>query len=106
MKVIETLGVKDDVLRKVRLSTDGVETVRLVVTGEADLGVSQSSEIVQGSHDALAGPFPGEFALNTDFSLWHRNNISPAAADLMAQLTGPAGREKLAAEGIVSPATR
>jgi molybdate transport system substrate-binding protein len=106
MKVIEALGVKDDVLRKIRFSTDGVETVRLVVTGEADLGVSQSSEIVQGSHDALAGPFPGAFALTTDFSLWHRNTISPAVADIVARLTGPAGREKLGEEGIVSPAAR
>ncbi len=101
MKVIETLGVKDDVLRKVRFSRDGVETVHLVVEGTADLGVSQSSEIVQASRDALAGPFPGEFALTTDFSLWHRNNISPAVADLVTRLTGPAGREKLAAEGVV-----
>jgi molybdate transport system substrate-binding protein len=106
MKVIEALGVKDDVLRKVRLSRDGVETVRLVVTGEADLGVSQSSEIAQASRDALAGPFPAEFALVTDFSLWHRNNISPAATGLVARLTGPAGREKLAAEGIIPPAVR
>jgi hypothetical protein len=104
MKVIEALGVKDDVLRKVRFSRDGVETVRLVVEGGADLGVSQSSEIVQASHDAFAGPFPGEFALSTDFSLWHRKNISPAAADLVARLTNPAGREKLAAEGIMTPA--
>jgi molybdate transport system substrate-binding protein len=106
MKVIEALGVKDDVLRKVRFSNDGVETVRLVVEGEADLGVSQSSEIVQASPDALAGPFPKEFALTTDFLLWHRNNISPAVADLVSRLTGPAGREKLAAEGIISPTAR
>jgi molybdate transport system substrate-binding protein len=101
MKVIEALGVKDDVLQKMRLSSDGVETMRLVVTGEADLGVSQSSEIMQASRDALAGAFPGEFALTTDFSLWHHNSISPAAAELVARLTGPAGREKLAAEGII-----
>jgi ABC-type molybdate transport system substrate-binding protein len=101
MKVIETLGVKDDVLRKVRFSRDGVETVHLVVEGIADLGVSQSSEIVQASPDSLAGPFPGEFALTTDFSLWRRNNISPAVADLVTRLTGPAGREKLAAEGVI-----
>jgi molybdate transport system substrate-binding protein len=101
MKVIEALGVKDDVLRKVRFSRDGVETVHLVVTGGADLGVSQSSEIMQASRDALAGPFPAQFALVTDFSLWHRNNISPAAADLVTRLTGPAGREKLAAEGLI-----
>lgn len=103
MKVIETLGVKDDLLPKIRFSRDGVETVRLVVQGEADLGVSQSSEIVQASHDAFAGPFPREFALTTDFAIWHRSNISSAAADLVARITSPAGRAELAAEGIVAP---
>ncbi len=106
MKVLDALGVKEDVLRKVRFSNDGVETVRLVVEGSADLGVSQSSEIVQASREALAGPFPKEFALTTDFSLWHRNSISPAAVDLVARLTGPAGRDQLAAEGIAPPTAR
>jgi len=106
MKVIDALGVKDDVLRKIAFATDGLETTRRVVAGEADFGVSQSSEIVQASRDAFAGPFPKEFALATDFSLWHRNNFSPAAADLVARLTGPAGRDKLAAEGIIPPGPR
>jgi molybdate transport system substrate-binding protein len=106
MKVIESLGVKEDVLRKARFSHDGVETVRLVVEGSADLGVSQSSEIVQAHPDAFAGPFPQELALTTDFSLWHRNDISPAVAELVARLTAPAGREKLAEGGIFPPAAR
>lgn len=106
MKVIETLGVNDQVLPKVMLSTDGVETVHLVLEQKVDIGVSQSSEILQGSPDALAGPFPKEFALTTDFSLWHRNTISPAAKDLVARMTGPAGREKFAAGGVAPPANR
>jgi molybdate transport system substrate-binding protein len=103
MKVIEALGVKDNVLPKIILARNGVETMYLVVEGKADLGVSQSSEIVQGGPDAWAGPFPKEFALSTDFSLWHRNNVSPAAADLVTRLTSAGGREKLAAEGIIPP---
>jgi molybdate transport system substrate-binding protein len=106
MKMIEALGVKDDVLPKVTLARDGTETMHLVVEGKADLGVSQSSEIVQASADALAGSFPKEFALTTDFALWHRNDISPAVSDLVAQLTGTAGRERLAAEGIMAPQDR
>jgi molybdate transport system substrate-binding protein len=106
MKMIEALGVKDDVLPKIRFSRDGVETMRVVIAGDADLGVSQSSEIVQASHDAFAGPFPGEFALVTEFSLWRRNNISPAAAALVSRLIDPASREKLAAEGIIPAAKR
>jgi ABC-type molybdate transport system substrate-binding protein len=71
--------------------------------GRADLGVSQSSEIVQASRDSLAGPFPKELALSTDFSLWHRNAMSPAVKDFVALLTGPQGREKFAAEGVLPP---
>jgi molybdate transport system substrate-binding protein len=106
MKVIEALGVKDEVLRKTTLATDGVETVRLVLEGKADIGVSQSSEILQANRDAMAGPFPKEFALVTDFSLWHRNTMSPAVKDFVAALTGPAGRGKLAGEGVMPPAAR
>lgn len=106
MKVIESLGIKDQVLAKTTLANDGVETVHLVLEGKADLGVSQSSEILQGSADAFAGPFPAEFALATDFSLWHRNTISTAARDFVALLTGPSGRKTLAAEGVMPAGAR
>jgi molybdate transport system substrate-binding protein len=106
MKVIDALGIKDEVLRKVTFASDGIETMRLVIEKRVDLGVSQSSEIVQASPDALAGPFPKEFALATDFSLWHRNAMSPAVSDFVALLTGPSGRGKLAAEGVMPPAAR
>lgn len=104
MKVIEGLGIKDEVMKKTTLANDGIETVHLVLEGKADIGVSQSSEILQGSPDAFAGPFPKEFALSTDFSLWHRNTISPAVRDFVALLTGPAGRGKFAADGVMPPA--
>ncbi len=100
MKVIEALGIKDEVLPKVTFASDGIETMHLVMNGDADLGVSQSSEIVQASPDALAGPFPGEFALVTQFSLWHRNKVSPAVSDFIALLIGPDGRKDFAAGGV------
>lgn len=106
MKVIEGLGVKDQVLPKVTLSNDGVETVRLVLEAKADIGVSQSSEILQSNPSGFAGPFPKEFALTTDFSLWHRNAISSAAKDFVARITAPAGREKFAEGGVMPPAER
>jgi molybdate transport system substrate-binding protein len=101
MKVIEGLGVKDQVTPKITFAKDGVETMRIVMEGGADIGVSQSSEIVQASPDAMAGPFPKEYELATDFSLWHRNALSPAAKDFVAKLTSTEGRQKLAADGIV-----
>jgi molybdate transport system substrate-binding protein len=98
-KVIEALGIKDEVMRKATVAPDGLETMRLVLEKKADLGVSQMSEIVQANRDALVGPFPKEFDLSTTFALWHRADISPAAQNFLTLLTSAAGREKLAAEG-------
>jgi molybdate transport system substrate-binding protein len=106
MKVIESLGVKDQIAPKITFASDGIETMRLVLEGKADIGVSQSSEILQANPDTMAGPFPKEFELATDFSLWHRNAMSPAVRDFVALLTGPSGRGKLAAEGVMPPAAR
>jgi len=99
MTVIETLGIKDEVLKKAAVAPDGVETMRLVLEKKADLGVSQMSEIVQANRDALVGPFPREFDLATTFTLWHRPDVSPAARNFAALITSPASRATLAAEG-------
>jgi len=99
VKVIEALGIKEQVMQKAIVAPDGVETMRLVVEKKADLGVSQMSEIVQASRDALVGPFPKEFDLSTTFALWHRTDVSPAARNFAAMLTSTAGHEKLTAEG-------
>lgn len=106
LKVIDALGVKDQVMRKITFAPDGLATMRLVVQGTVDLGVSQSSEIMQASRDSMAGPFPKEFALVTEFSLWHRNSMPPPVAELVIRLTESEGRDKLATEGIVPPASR
>ena len=98
-KVIEMLGIKDEVLQKATIAADGVETMRLVVDKKVDLGVSQMSEVVQANRDALVGPFPGEFDLATTFSLWHRADVSAAARDFVALIESPAGQARLAAEG-------
>ena len=106
MKVIESLGVKDEVLRKATLARDGIETMRLVLEEKIDLGITQISEILQASRDAVAGPFPKEFELATTYSLWHRKNISPAARAFVTLLTSPTTRTKLAENGIRPAADR
>lgn len=98
-KVIEMLGIKDEVLQKATIAPDGVETMRLVLDKTVDLGVSQMSEVVQANRDALVGPFPGEFDLATTFSLWYRSDVSQPAKGFAALVTSPAGQARLAAEG-------
>src|SRR5262245_4773430 len=98
-KVIETLGIKDEVLQKATIAPDGVETMRLVLDRKVDLGVSQTSEIVQANPDALVAPFPGEFDLATTFSVWYRTDAAPAVRDFAAMVTSRAGQARLAADG-------
>jgi molybdate transport system substrate-binding protein len=98
-KVVEALGIKDEVLRKATVAPDGVETMRLVLEKKVDLGVSLMSEVVQANRDALVGPFPGEFDLATTFSLWYRSDVSSAVRDFAALVTSPAGRARLAGDG-------
>ena len=105
-KVIDALGIKDEVLRKATVAPDGVETMRLVLDRNVDLGVSQMSEIVQANRDALVGPFPGEFDLATTFSMWYRTDASAAARDFAALITSAAGQARLAAEGFRVPQER
>ena len=100
MKVIESLGVKDEVQRKATVAKDGPETMRFVLEEKIDLGVTQIPEILQASRNAVAGPFPKEFELATTYSLWYRNNISPAGQGFVSLLTSPASRTKLAENGI------
>jgi molybdate transport system substrate-binding protein len=100
MKVIDSLGVKDEVLRKSTVAKDGIETMRLVLEEKYDLGVTQISEILQANRDAVAGPFPKEFELATTYSLWYRNDASQAAKGFVTLLTSPASRAKLTESGI------
>jgi molybdate transport system substrate-binding protein len=105
-KVIEALGIKNEVLLKATVAADGVETMRLVLDKQVDLGVSQMSEVVQANRDALVGPFPGEFDLATTFALWYRANVSQAAKDFAALIMSPAGQARLAADGFRVPRER
>ena len=68
-----------------------------------EFGGQQPGDGPVANRDALAGPFPEEFELATDYSLWHRSDISPAVEDFIAMLISPAGREKLVEEGLMSP---
>ncbi len=103
LKVIDTLGIKDQVLKKATLAKDGVETMHLVLDGKADLAVTQLSEIIQANPGALVGPFPPEFDLATTYALWLRKDASPGALAFAKLITSPAERAKLAEHGLRAP---
>jgi molybdate transport system substrate-binding protein len=100
MRVIEALDVKEEVLKKSTLAKDGVEIMRMILAGEADIGVTQLSEVVQANRAALVGPFPHEYDLSTTYSLWYRTDAAPTAKAFAELITGPLGRAKLMQHGL------
>jgi molybdate transport system substrate-binding protein len=104
LKVIDALGIKEQVLSKATLAVDGVQTMHLVLEGKADLGVTQLSEIMQADPASLVGAFPKEFDLATRYSLWRRADASPIANDFAKLITSPTERPKLMAHGLRPPA--
>lgn len=103
LKVIEKMGIKDEVMKKATLAPDGLVTMQLVLDGKADLAVTQLSEIIQANPEALVGPFPPDYDLSSTYSLWLHNE-APASAKAFAKLiTSPAERAKLESYGLRPP---
>ena len=103
MAVIEALGIKEQVLRKAILATDGTQTVQLVRENKAALGVTQVSEIVQADAAMLVGPFPAQFDLATTYALWRSSAASPVAEAFIGLLASAQEREKLTRHGLRAP---
>jgi molybdate transport system substrate-binding protein len=103
MGVIDTLGIRDEVLAKATKAKDGIETMRLVAAGEADLGITQVSEIVQSQPKLLLGSFPKELELATRYSFWFANAASDATKALANAFGSDAGRASISKNGLRIP---
>jgi molybdate transport system substrate-binding protein len=103
VNVIEKLGIKDEVLAKSTKAKDGIETMKLVVAGEADLGITQVSEIVQSQPKLLLGAFPKEHELATRYSFWVANSSSDATKALADAFHSEAALENLTKNGLRVP---
>jgi molybdate transport system substrate-binding protein len=103
MNIIDKLGIKDVVLAKSTKAKDGIETMKLVSAGEADIGITQVSEIVQSHPKLLLGAFPKEHELATRYSSWVANSSSEAAKSLANAFGSEAGRASLSKNGLRVP---
>ncbi|MDP2792240.1 MAG: substrate-binding domain-containing protein [Rectinemataceae bacterium] len=103
LKVIEKLGIKDEVLAKATLGADGTITMDLVLSGKVSLGVTQLSEVIQANPESIVGPFPPEFDLATTYTLWYRSAASEKAKAFAAYLALPESRARLTADGVRAP---
>ena len=92
-KVVERLGLQDALKGKTQLAANGLEVMKLVSTGSAELGVTQISEIMHIAGDTLVGPLPKELQLESNYGVaFGSATPSKAAADFAALLVSAEGR--------------
>lgn len=99
-EMIKKLGIDNEVMAKVTLASDGVETMKLVMAKKVELGVTQMSEVIQADRNTLVGPFPREFELATRYSLWCKDPSSPEISSYIALLQSRFGSQVFSYNGL------
>jgi len=100
-KLLEKLGIADQIRPKTKLKKGGY-VAELIVSGEAELGLHQISEIVPVKGATLVGPLPKEIQNTTTFAA----GLSAAAKDkdaaeaLIQYLSGPDAAAVLKSKGM------
>ena len=103
-KLFEKMGIADAIRPKAKLKRGGY-VADLLVSGEADLGIHQISEIVPVKEVVLVGPLPAEIQNYTTYA----GAVSAGARDAAAAkaflelLAGPAGAAVLRDKGMERP---
>jgi molybdate transport system substrate-binding protein len=101
-KVLEQLGLIDLLRERITVLPFGVDVIEAVAAGRFDLGVSQSSEILQSPGVAYAGALPTPFALTTPYAAAAVVG-STGAAGLLEFLALPASIVQFRATGFGQP---
>ena len=100
-KLLERLGIADQVRPKAKLKKGGY-VADLIVSGEAELGVHQISEIVPVKGAVLVGPLPKEIQNTTTYAagLGAAAQNKDAAQALIKIFSGPAAATVFKAKGM------
>lgn len=94
-KMLEKLGIQDAVRGKSQLAANGLDVMKLVAEGKAEIGVTQISEILHVKGDALVGPLPPELQLASNYSVSLGSATPmPAAAQFADLLVSVEGRAR------------
>lgn len=100
-KLLERLGIADQIRPKAKLKKGG-HVADLIVSGDAELGLHQISEIVPVKGAALVGPLPKEIQNTTTYAagLSASTQNKDAAEALIKIFSGPAAAAVLKSKGM------
>jgi molybdate transport system substrate-binding protein len=97
--VLDRLGIAEAMVPKRRLAADGLDVVRKVVAGEAELGITQVSEIYLADRSTFAGALPESLQLLTTYAVLVPEGVDSATRALASALTSDTGRARFRAAG-------
>lgn len=101
-KVIDALGLRDELRDKITVLPFGVDVIVGVAEGRYGLGISQSSEIMQHPGIQIAGPLPAPHGLSTGYGAALASD-SAAARKLQIFLGGEEAAREFTSSGFIAP---
>ena len=101
-KVLERLGIADEMKAKTRFPPEGGFTARLLAAGEVDLAVQQIGELISAPGVELLGPLPADLQSVTTFAAAIPLSASQpdAATALIRYLQSSAAMAVIKAKGL------
>jgi molybdate transport system substrate-binding protein len=102
LSLFDRLGIADQVKPKLKPQPTSNPAAKAVANGEAELGITQISEILPYAGAELIGPLPAEVQLYTVYpaAIAAETKAPDAAKALIKFLTGPAAVAVLKAKGL------
>ena len=85
--VLDKLGIAAAVQGKLRYAPNGLEVMRMVARGDAELGITQISEIMHIAPATLVGPLPDALQLTTTYAIAAGQHGAAATAEAARAFT-------------------
>ena len=100
--VLQALGLREQLAARITVLPFGVDVIEAVAAGRFELGISQSSEIVQHAGVRYVGALPAPYGLATRYQAAALKGRTNGAA-LLRYLAGPAGQAASRKSGFAAP---
>ena len=98
-RIVDQLDLRDVLASKTILAANGLDVVQKVARGEAELGITQVSEILHMDATALVGPLPDALQLATTYAAWVPDPANKTARMFIEAMTDKQGRQRFRAAG-------
>ena len=98
-RIVDQLDLRDALARKTILAANGLDVVQKVARGEAELGITQVSEILHMDAASFVGPLPDALQLATTYTAWVSDPANRVARMFVEAMTNNQGRERFRAAG-------